>query len=59
MVGERVMTRLRALDPVAYIRFATEHLQLSTLADIQAELDELTNRPGEVADQRDLFRPGG
>jgi len=56
VIGERVMTRLRALDPVAYIRFATEHLQLSTLGDIQAELDELSNRPGEVADQRDLFR---
>ncbi len=58
IIGERVMTRLRATDHVAYIRFATEHLQLSTLADIQAELDDLTTRPAGGVDQTDLFRPG-
>ncbi|MEZ6241890.1 MAG: transcriptional regulator NrdR [Phycisphaerales bacterium] len=58
VIGERVMTRLRALDPVAYIRFATEHLQLSTLAEIQTELDDLSTRPAGGVDQEGLFRPG-
>ncbi len=56
VIGERVMTRLRATDPVAYIRFATEHLQLSTLEEIQTELDDLSSRPAGGFDQTDLFR---
>ena len=54
-VGERVMGRLRDIDKVAYIRFATEHLQLSTLEDIQRELDDLAIRPTNSADQQSLF----
>ena len=55
LVGERVMTKLRDVDKIAYIRFATEHLQLSTLEDIQRELDDLSARPTTSADQQGLF----
>ncbi len=55
VIGERVMTKLRTVDLVAYIRFATEHLQLSTLEEIRAELDELRERPPDVANQEVLF----
>jgi len=55
LVGERVMTKLRDVDKIAYIRFATEHLQLSTLEDIQRELDDLSARPTPSADQQGLF----
>ena len=55
VIGERVMARLRALHPVAYIRFVTEHLELATLGEIQRELGDLIQRPGEVRDQQDLF----
>lgn len=54
-VGERVMSKLRDVDKVAYIRFATEHLQLSTLEDIQRELDDLATRPTNGEDQQSLF----
>lgn len=54
-IGERVMTKLREVDKIAYIRFATEHLQLSTLEDIQRELDDLSNRPTTGPDQQPLF----
>ncbi len=54
-IGERVMSRLRNIDRIAYIRFATEHLQLSTLEEIQRELDDLSVRPIEVANQQGLF----
>ena len=55
LVGERVMAKLRNVDKIAYIRFATEHLQLSTLEDIQRELDDLSTRPTTGADQQNLF----
>lgn len=55
VVGERVMTKLRDVDKIAYIRFATEHLQLSTLEDIQRELDDLQARPMSTPDQQGLF----
>ena len=58
-IGERVMARLRHVDRIAYIRFATEHLQLSTLEEIQRELDDLSARPVEGLDQKGLFEPGG
>ncbi|MEQ8850531.1 MAG: transcriptional regulator NrdR [Phycisphaerales bacterium] len=57
-IGERVMARLRNVDRIAYIRFATEHLQLSTLEEIQRELDDLSGRPIEVANQQGLFAAG-
>ena len=55
LVGERVMAKLRNVDKIAYIRFATEHLQLSTLEDIQRELDDLSSRPTTGPDQQGLF----
>jgi len=55
LVGERVMAKLRNVDKIAYIRFATEHLQLSTLEDIQRELDDLAARPTTSEDQQGLF----
>jgi transcriptional repressor NrdR len=58
IIGERVMTKLRAVDKIAYIRFATEHLQLSTLEDIQRELDDLSSRPTAGPDQASLFASG-
>jgi len=55
VIGERVMTRLRQTDRIAYIRFATEHLQLSTLEEIQRELEDLSARPLEGENQEGLF----
>ncbi|MFK7760219.1 MAG: transcriptional regulator NrdR [Phycisphaerales bacterium] len=58
LIGERVMSKLRDVDKIAYIRFATEHLQLSTLEDIQRELDDLSARPSTSPDQASLFASG-
>ena len=55
IIGERVMAKLRDVDKIAYIRFATEHLQLATLEDIQRELDDLSVRPTPGPDQESLF----
>ncbi len=55
IIGERVMAKLRAIDVVSYIRFATEHLQLSTLDEIRRELETLHARPPDLPNQEDLF----
>ncbi|MBK7404000.1 MAG: transcriptional repressor NrdR [Phycisphaerales bacterium] len=59
VIGERVMRRLREIDPIAYIRFASEHLKMSTIEEIQHELEDLNARPREVRNQQDLFNPRG
>lgn len=41
-IGRRIMDRLRALDPVAYVRFASVYLNFS---DIQQFLDTIQEMP--------------
>lgn len=55
MIGERVMAKLRSLDAIAYIRFATEHLQMGGVEELQKELEDLRTRPIEVRDQQPLW----
>ena len=55
VIGERVMLKLRGVDEVAYIRFASEHLKLSNAGELIAELHELNSRPRDVKDQQALF----
>lgn len=58
VIGERVMRRLREIDAIAYIRFASEHLQMSTIEEIKQELEDLSARPREVRNQQELFNRG-
>lgn len=55
VVGERVMTKLRDLDEVAYIRYASEHRQFKNVDELRRELDELAKRAKDVKDQKPLF----
>lgn len=57
-IGEMVMARLREVDEVAYIRFASEYYQFMSVTDLQRELDLLRTRPRPVKDQRALFDGG-
>jgi len=54
-IGRRVMDRLRDLDHVAYIRFASEYHQFRTVEDIMQELKALHDRPPDARDQQRLF----
>jgi transcriptional repressor NrdR len=49
-IGELVMERLHALDPIAYVRFASVYRQFADLAALQEELESLAagNRPAEA-----------
>lgn len=55
VIGERVMRKLRDIDEVAYIRFASEYLKLGNAGDLLAELHELNSRPRDVKEQQSLF----
>lgn len=41
VIGNMVLERLKAIDPVAYIRFATVYLELPDLEAVQAEMKRL------------------
>lgn len=45
VVGEAVMTELRALDPVAYIRFASVYREFGDIQEFLRELRDLDNEP--------------
>jgi len=48
-VGERVLPRLRALDQVAYVRFASIYRDFRDLDGFEKELDALRNDSGAFA----------
>lgn len=54
-IGRRVAMRLRELDQIAYIRFASEHYDFKSLADLEEELDQLRQRPANLPNQTQLF----
>lgn len=57
-IGELVAARLRELDEIAYVRFASEYYQFRNVGDIMSQLEELTSRVRDVKDQGKLFDDG-
>lgn len=59
-IGELIMTRLKAIDTVAYIRFASVYRDFTDVREFKEELEQLLNqkdhngrrRPSELAAQR-------
>jgi transcriptional repressor NrdR len=54
-IGERVAAKLRDVDDVAYIRFASEYYQFKNVAELQKELATLAERVKDVKEQQKLF----
>lgn len=54
-IAQRVMIKLRDLDEVAFVRYASEHYQFTTLEEIRLQVEELASRPKDVKDQQRLF----
>lgn len=54
-IGKRVMHKLRAIDKIAYLRFASEYMQFQTLDELAEEVKELQEAPPEIPAQGDLF----
>ena len=54
-IGKRVADKLRSVDHISYIRFASEYYQFSTVGEIQREIDDLADRPSPAPGHPDLF----
>lgn len=60
-IGELVMDRLKALDEVAYVRFASVYRQFRDLEDLEREVERLRSDRElrrERSRQPSLFEPG-
>ncbi len=58
-IGEMVAERLRAVDEIAYVRFASEYYQFRNVGDIMRQLEDLNARVRDVKDQQRLFGETG
>ena len=58
-IGRRVAARLRDVDQIAYIRYASEYHDFSSLSEFAEELEELQARPPDLPNQQDLFTAEG
>jgi transcriptional repressor NrdR len=54
-IGKRIMAKLRPLDQIAYLRFASEYMQFADLDELAEEVRELQEAPPEIPAQADLF----
>jgi len=57
MLGELVMDRLRALDPIAYVRFASVYRQFADLQALREELEALASGSQPAVAQLPLLDP--
>ena len=57
-IGLRVAARLRELDAIAYIRYASEYYAFRTLEEFAEELRELQSRIPDLPNQAALFPDG-
>ncbi|MCL2725956.1 MAG: transcriptional regulator NrdR [Polyangiaceae bacterium] len=46
-VGERVMVRLREIDPIGYVRFASVYRQFRDIDELRSEIDQFAELSGE------------
>ncbi len=54
-IGERVMAKLRDIDEVAWVRFASEYYQFKSVDELKRQLELLDNRVRDVKEQQRLF----
>jgi transcriptional repressor NrdR len=54
-IGKRVALKLRGVDQIAYIRYASEYYDFRTLDDFAQELNVLKSRPNDLPNQAKLF----
>jgi transcriptional repressor NrdR len=56
-IGELTARKLRDLDEIAYVRFASEYYEFKSVGDILKQLEELSTRVKDVKEQQKLFTP--
>ena len=55
VIGEMVAAKLRHLDEIAYVRFASEYYQFRNVGEILSQLEELNEQVRDVKNQQRLF----
>lgn len=55
VIGDMVMARLKQLDHIAYIRFASVYREFADITTLKEEVDSLASRAALPADQLPLF----
>ncbi len=55
-IGQLVAGRLREIDEIAYIRYASEYYEFGTLEEFAAELSELRSHTRDLPNQQGLFQ---
>jgi transcriptional repressor NrdR len=58
VIGEKVAQKLRDIDEIAYVRFASEYYRFENVGEIMDELRDLADRVRDVRDQGRLFGDG-
>jgi transcriptional repressor NrdR len=56
-IGRRVAARLREMDGIAYIRYASEYHEFRSLDEFDEELRQLRSRVPNLPNQQELFTP--
>jgi len=54
-VGLRIARKLKALDSIVYIRYASEYFNFQDLEDLSREVSDLQEEPPIIPTQSDLF----
>jgi transcriptional repressor NrdR len=54
-VGLRIASQLKAIDPIVYIRYASEYFNFQDLEDLSREVSDLQDEPPVIPTQSDLF----
>jgi transcriptional repressor NrdR len=54
-VGLRVASQLKSIDPIVYIRYASEYFNFQDLEDLSREVSDLQEEPPIIPTQSDLF----
>jgi transcriptional repressor NrdR len=58
VIGDRVMARLKGLDHIAYIRFASVYREFADITSLKEEVDDLASQPRSPSpDQLPLIPP--
>ena len=56
VIGARVMSMLEAIDPVAYVRYASVYREFQDVGEFIDEIESLGRRPAPGSKEREFFR---
>jgi transcriptional repressor NrdR len=55
VIGLQVANKLKLVDPIVYIRYASEYFNFQHLEDISQEVSNMQDAPPVIPSQSDLF----